>query len=124
MSSDAQASEMLVGVLKRSMSSLFLHSLSFTSILFLVCSLIEFSNWKPLWHASFPALPLTAQILIHILKRLPHFLAPFNQLMPSLRSKLIYAMLWMKSGVKIPRWIPCILLDILDSKHESVTWKR
>jgi hypothetical protein len=104
MSSDAQASEILVGILKRGMRFRgSFHSLSFASFLFLVCSLIEFSNWKPLWHASLPAHPLTVQTFTHILNLLPHFLAPSSLLMPRPHSILIYTKPWMKSGVKIPR---------------------
>ena len=125
MSSDAQANEILVGILKRGMWFFIpLHSLSFASFLFLVCSLTEFSNWKPPWHASLPAHPLIVQSFTRILKRLPHFLAPFNLPMPKLHSKLIYTKLWMKSGVKIHRWIPYIRLVILGPRHESVNWKR
>ena len=122
-SSDAQASEILVGILKRGMPFLF-RSPSFASFLFLVCSSTEFSNWKPPWHASLPAHPLRVQTFTHILNRLPHFLAPSNLPMLRLHSKLIYKKRWMKSGVKIPRWIPYILLVILGPRHESVNWKR
>jgi hypothetical protein len=125
MSSDARASEIPVGILKRGMRFLFLpFVITFASFLFLVCSLTEFSNWKPPWHASLPAHPLTVQPFTHILKRLPHFLAPSNLLMPRLHSKLIYTKLWTKSGVKIHRWILYILLVILGPRHESVNWKR
>jgi hypothetical protein len=104
MSSDAQASEILVGILKRGMR-FFVPSIRYhlPHFLFLVCSLTEFSNWKPPWHASLPAHPLTVQTFTHILKLLPHFLAPSSLLMPSLHSILIYTKPWMKSGVKILR---------------------
>ena len=125
MSSDVQASEILIGALRKGMRFSHYHSLPSLLILFLVGSSTEYLNWKPPSHANLPAPARTptVQALSRPPKHLPHFLAPSNPLMPTMRSTSIYAMLWMRSGRKIPLWIPSILLVTLGPKPESASWK-
>ena len=122
-SSDARASEMPVGILTRGMRFMFIRY-HFTSILFLVCSLTEYSNWKPPSHASHQAHPHRVQTLTLPFKHLLRFPAPSNLITPKMHSTLIYKKPWRKSKAMIPHLIPCILLVISDPKHESANWKR
>src|SRR6266702_10091 len=124
MSSGVRASEILIGTPREGMQFSSPRFLSITSLLFLACSLTGYSNWKRLWHVNLPVPPHTVQILSPPLNHLLHFLVPSNPLMPRLPSRLIYTKPSMKSGPKIPLWIPYILLVTLGLRRGNASSKR